>query len=180
MMLGKPEDYLKAARSRRLGASGAEPCMRPYRTGRAGTPGGGSAWRAIRASVVLLPLLLLPCCALSRLACSLDWRLLAGATFAVSWFTYMLYRADKRSAAAGEWRVSEATLHLAEIAGGWPGGFLAQRILRHKTRKMEYLFVFWAIVLLHQGLAIDYLNGLPVSRTALRFVRVQATHLRHL
>jgi hypothetical protein len=52
-------------------------------------------------------------------------------------------------------------LHLLELLGGWPGAFLAQRRLRHKSSKGSYLFVFVLIVGLHQFLAIDALRGWP-------------------
>jgi uncharacterized membrane protein YsdA (DUF1294 family) len=56
---------------------------------------------------------------------------------------------DKRRAARGEWRISEAALHSAELLGGWPGALLAQRVFRHKRQKTGYMLVFWAIVALH-------------------------------
>jgi len=66
---------------------------------------------------------------------------------------------DKRKAASGEWRTPEATLHLFELLGGWPGAFLAQRIFRHKTAKAGYQIVFWLIVVGYECVAIDYLLG---------------------
>jgi uncharacterized membrane protein YsdA (DUF1294 family)/cold shock CspA family protein len=63
--------------------------------------------------------------------------------------TYTLYAEDKSRAKRMDWRTSERTLHLFEIAGGWMGGFIAQRILRHKSQKKSYQAVFWAIVALH-------------------------------
>lgn len=69
--------------------------------------------------------------------------------------TFLVYRHDKKMAiAAGSacsaggysWRVREVSLHLWALAGGWPAAFLAQRVLRHKTRKWEFLGVFWVIV----------------------------------
>lgn len=68
-----------------------------------------------------------------------------------------LYWYDKRSAQKGGWRTPEKTLHLCELAGGWPGALLAQQAFRHKTRKPGYQLVFWGIVLLHQVFWIDYL-----------------------
>ena len=59
---------------------------------------------------------------------------------------------DKFRAQQGHWRISEGTLHLFELAGGWPGAFAAQRILRHKTRKLSFQLVFWIIVLAHLAL----------------------------
>jgi uncharacterized membrane protein YsdA (DUF1294 family)/cold shock CspA family protein len=67
----------------------------------------------------------------------------------MSLLTYILYSDDKARAKRKLWRTSEETLHLCELAGGWIGGFLAQRILRHKNRKESYQSIFWAIVIIH-------------------------------
>ena len=37
----------------------------------------------------------------------------------------------------GAWRIREGTLHLVEALGGWPGAFLAQQTMRHKTVKLS-------------------------------------------
>ena len=60
---------------------------------------------------------------------------------------------DKKRAKAGGRRVPEATLHLMEACGGWPGAFLAQRWVRHKVAKGRYQVVFWLIVAAWQGAA---------------------------
>lgn len=67
----------------------------------------------------------------------------------MSLVTYALYADDKSRAKRKDWRTSEQTLHLCEIAGGWLGGFIAQRTLRHKNQKTSYQAAFWAIVILH-------------------------------
>lgn len=67
----------------------------------------------------------------------------------VSFVTYALYVDDKSRAKQKNWRISEKTLHLSEIAGGWMGGFIAQRMLHHKNRKESYQVEFWAIVIVH-------------------------------
>ena len=59
------------------------------------------------------------------------------------------YAVDKRRSERGGWRVSENTLHLLELAGGWPGALLAMKLFRHKTRKLSFLLVTWGIVALH-------------------------------
>ena len=96
-------------------------------------------------------LLVVPGYALSRLAPWIDWRFLVGAPIALSLVTYFGYRTDKRRAEAGEWRIPESTLHMAEFLGGWPGAFLAQRKFRHKISKTSYQVVFWMIVMTHKG-----------------------------
>lgn len=79
------------------------------------------------------------------------------AMLASSLVTILLYHSDKKKADSGEWRTAEATLHLWEILGGWPGAFLAQRRYRHKIRKFSYQFVFWLIVALYQLAAVAWL-----------------------
>ncbi len=65
--------------------------------------------------------------------------------------TFVLYGKDKYRAMTGAWRISETTLHLTEALGGWPGAFVAQRTMRHKTVKVAYQVTFWLIVAAHVG-----------------------------
>ena len=67
----------------------------------------------------------------------------------MSVITLAVYAADKARAGTGSRRVSERTLHLLAVAGGWPGALLAQQELRHKTRKVRFQVVFWLTVLGH-------------------------------
>lgn len=64
---------------------------------------------------------------------------------------FVLYAKDKYRAMTGAWRISEGTLHLVEVLGGWPGAFAAQRTMRHKTVKVEYQATYWLIVATHVG-----------------------------
>jgi len=66
--------------------------------------------------------------------------------------TFVAYGDDKRRACNGRWRTPEATLHLMEIACGWPGALAGQHYFRHKRRKQSYQVVFWAIGILHLAL----------------------------
>lgn len=68
-----------------------------------------------------------------------------------SLIAYGLYAKDKAAAQKNEWRVSERTLHVAALLGGWPGALLAQNRLRHKTRKTRFRVVFWLTVLINFG-----------------------------
>jgi uncharacterized membrane protein YsdA (DUF1294 family) len=67
----------------------------------------------------------------------------------ISVVTFIAYGIDKRKARLSKWRVKEQTLHIMEMLGGWPGGFIAQRVFRHKWKKTKYLVVFYAIVTVH-------------------------------
>lgn len=74
-------------------------------------------------------------------------RWLLGVYPLASLVTYLVYAWDKSAARAGAWRVSERTLHLLALAGGWPGAVLAQQTLRHKSAKAAFRAVFWLTVL---------------------------------
>ena len=67
----------------------------------------------------------------------------------VSLFTYLVYDFDKSAARRGAWRISESTLHLLALAGGWPGALVARQLLRHKSRKQAFRSVFWLTVMLN-------------------------------
>ena len=59
------------------------------------------------------------------------------------------YGVDKLKARKGLWRVQERTLHTLDGLGGWPGGLLAQRVFRHKTRDGKFRVIFWITVAAH-------------------------------
>jgi uncharacterized membrane protein YsdA (DUF1294 family) len=71
---------------------------------------------------------------------------------ALSVATFATYAWDKWRAKRGADRTAEATLHLLEMLGGWPGALVAQQWLRHKSRKTSYQVRFWIIVACHVGL----------------------------
>lgn len=69
-----------------------------------------------------------------------------------SLFAFLMYAIDKSAARKGAWRTQESTLHLIALIGGWPGAFLAQQKLRHKSKKQSFRFVFWVTVCVNCGL----------------------------
>lgn len=83
----------------------------------------------------------------------------------VSVLAFVLYWRDKRQAQTEGRRTPENILHAVELAGGWPGALIAQQVFRHKTRKVSYQVLFWAIVLLHQVFWLDqlFLGGTLLS-----------------
>ncbi len=119
---------------------------------------------------LLLPLLVLPGAALYRLSTRVGIELLLIGCAVISAFCFIAYWIDKRRAESGGWRIPESTLHLLELAGGWPAALLAQQLFRHKTAKLSYQVVFWSIVVGHQFLALDYLLGWRVSRSMWQLV----------
>lgn len=110
--------------------------------------------------VQLLLLLFLPLLALLRLG----WSLLPIAIFfgITSMLTFSMYYIDKQRASGDSdhtRRISEATLHVLALCGGWPGALVGQQVLRHKSGKLTFRIVFWCIVILHEAAALEVLNG---------------------
>jgi uncharacterized membrane protein YsdA (DUF1294 family)/cold shock CspA family protein len=68
----------------------------------------------------------------------------------VSCASYLMYGFDKEIAGKAGWRrTPEATLHLLDMAGGWPGGLVAQHVARHKTAKASFQRGFWITVVVN-------------------------------
>ncbi len=63
--------------------------------------------------------------------------------------SFVLYADDKSRAKQGAWRIPEKTLILSDLAGGWIGGFIAQRRLNHKVSKSSYQGTFWLVAVMH-------------------------------
>lgn len=80
---------------------------------------------------------------------------------AINAITYFLYWRDKRAAIWKEHRVPETVLLLAGAAGGSPAGFVARRVLRHKTKKQPFKMIFWIIVAIQCYALIVYFNPPP-------------------
>lgn len=59
---------------------------------------------------------------------------------------FIAYAGDKNAALSGSWRTSESRLLITGLIGGWPGAVVAQRLLRHKTRKRSFISLFWVTV----------------------------------
>lgn len=95
----------------------------------------------------------------------LPWWVLP-ASLALNLLTFGTYWADKRAAQAGRWRTPESTLQLLALAGGWPGAWLAQQVLRHKSSKPSFRMVYGLMVLAHGLLLGAWLFG-PLFRKVL-------------
>ena len=68
----------------------------------------------------------------------------------------LFYRADKRLAERGLWRIPERCLHMWELFGGWPGAVCAWRLFRHKSRKGPFLAVSLLCILLNLAIVAGY------------------------
>ncbi|TWU58920.1 hypothetical protein Poly51_17000 [Rubripirellula tenax] len=65
-----------------------------------------------------------------------------------------LYVRDKSAARADRQRVPEKTLLLWCLVGGWPGGWIAGRWLRHKSSKLSYRVAFMVCVIVNVATVI--------------------------
>lgn len=130
----------------------------------------GGRLRPVHLAIVTA-LLIAPGLAAWRLAQGRGVMFLLGCYVAASGLTYLLYSDDKHRARHRNWRAPERALHCFEMAGGWPGAFLAQRRLRHKCTKLSFQLLFWFIVGAHQFVAIDYLLDWRLTRATVRKVR---------
>lgn len=65
-----------------------------------------------------------------------------------------MYAVDKSAARKGNWRTKETSLHLLSLVGGWPGALLAQKLVRHKTRKQPFVTIFWITTLVNAGIFV--------------------------
>ena len=77
--------------------------------------------------------------------------IIAGALFLLNLWTVARFWQDKRRAAAGQRRISEAGLLGLAMIGGSPGALLARRLFRHKTRKQP--FSTWLYLILAAQIA---------------------------
>ena len=68
--------------------------------------------------------------------------------------TFFAYGVDKRQASKGGNRISEKSLHILALIGGWPGALLGQRVFRHKTVKMSFRIILWLIIGLHIAMIV--------------------------
>lgn len=68
--------------------------------------------------------------------------------------SFILMGIDKKLASQHRRRIPEQTLHLVELAGGWPGSLAAQHIIRHKTKKVPYQVQFFVCAVLNSAFLI--------------------------
>jgi len=98
--------------------------------------------------LLILPIAFLIFVAGSVFAHKLPFAVL-GLDFLASILAFVAYALDKSAARNDRWRIAESTLHFVALVGGWPGALVAQRLLRHKSKKQSFQMVFWATVVLN-------------------------------
>jgi uncharacterized membrane protein YsdA (DUF1294 family) len=94
--------------------------------------------------------------------------LLAVLYLPASTIAFLAYAFDKRAARRRQRRISENTLHMLALLGGWPGALLAQKWLRHKTAKKSFQRIFFGTVLVNCLLSSLFI--IPVVHRLVRLV----------
>jgi uncharacterized membrane protein YsdA (DUF1294 family)/cold shock CspA family protein len=72
-----------------------------------------------------------------------------GGSALVNFWAFMMYWYDKYAAQKDWRRTPEKVLHYWSLAGGWGGAWLAQVLLRHKSRKESFRATYFVTVALH-------------------------------
>ncbi len=126
----------------------------PSRRGRPSAGGSASAGLALLLTTLWLGLIAWGIWA-GRLP--LGWTL--GAALGLNLLTFAAYAIDKNAAMQRQWRIPEKHLHLLSLAGGWPGAWLAQQSLRHKSQKAEFRLAYWGTVVLHNAALAAWVAG---------------------
>ena len=84
----------------------------------------------------------------------------------LSAFAFAAYGIDKQAAKKNRRRTPERILQFLAVAGGWPGAWVAQQTLRHKSSKRSFQIEFWICVivnLLLLGTLLWQGGGLPAQ-----------------
>lgn len=86
----------------------------------------------------------------------------------MSMVSYIAYVLDKDAAGKRRrQRTPEATLHLLDALGGWPGGLIAQQQSRHKTVKASFQAGFWLSVIVNlAGVGVLWYGGIAGRMSA--------------
>lgn len=88
----------------------------------------------------------------------------------LSLMTLAVYWRDKSAAQRRSWRTRESTLQVLALLGGWPGAWLGQIMLRHKSSKTGFKAVgrlMIAINIMGCASLVYFCSGMPTSGVAI-------------
>lgn len=81
--------------------------------------------------------------------CNIWLQIYGWLTLTTSLIAFVMFWLDKRAAIKNQQRTPEKTLFTIAALGGWPGAVVGQQRFRHKTQKLSFRTVLWAIVVCH-------------------------------
>lgn len=67
---------------------------------------------------------------------------------AINLIAFLAMYIDKRRARNASWRIKESTLFTLVLLGGGIGGIAGMYTFRHKTKKMQFVIAFPAILII--------------------------------
>jgi uncharacterized membrane protein YsdA (DUF1294 family)/cold shock CspA family protein len=68
---------------------------------------------------------------------------------ALSTITFFAYGLDKTAARRDFRRTPERVLQTLALVGGWPGAWIAQQTIRHKSNKLSFQIEFWICIVVN-------------------------------
>lgn len=75
----------------------------------------------------------------------------------VNLISFVLFGVDKKSAAAGSWRVPESNFFLLALIGGALGIYLGMRFFRHKTRIIKFSYGIPVLFLVNIAMVLVFI-----------------------
>lgn len=77
----------------------------------------------------------------------------------INFAAFIMYGIDKKRAASGRWRISEAALLGIAFAGGSAGALVGMKCFRHKTRHWKFRILVPLFLLLHATVVLMLVNS---------------------
>jgi len=80
-------------------------------------------------------------------------------SFIITWYDKRIATQNQTSPQTQRNRISEKTLYIYALIGGWPAAIVAQQYFRHKTQKNAFKYRFWLSIVINivLTLGISYL-----------------------
>ena len=75
---------------------------------------------------------------------------------AMNLLAFALFGLDKWKAIHGRWRISERTLLLTAVAGGFLGAFMGMHFFHHKTKHKKFVYGVPAIGVVELGVLLFF------------------------
>jgi len=80
-------------------------------------------------------------------------------SFIITWYDKRIAAQNQTSPDTQRNRISEKTLYIYALIGGWPAAIIAQQYFRHKTQKNAFKYRFWLCIAINMlfTVGISYL-----------------------
>ncbi|MCW3173267.1 DUF1294 domain-containing protein [Shewanella subflava] len=75
-------------------------------------------------------------------------------SFIITWYDKRIAAQNQTSPDTQRNRISEKTLYIYALIGGWPAAIIAQQYFRHKTQKNAFKYRFWLCIAINMLLTV--------------------------